>query len=192
MVSQEPDAGQIECQPTPIAKFVRGKEIHVLLSEDHVALIPFEELVKAMEEDARANRWRLERQAELVQTIGPINGFRLTYVFDKEDVVRTSDAGTRMLGSICRFSHCYFEPVVTPPGEPAGEALQPNSELMQHLRNQRAEGTTVTFSVHPGNYDRLMQLKRVVREMGFQIAVRPLPKGMPVGAARDGAPSLAE
>jgi hypothetical protein len=192
MVSQEVDAGQIECQPTPIAKLVRDKQICVLLSEDHVVIVPFDELVNAMVEDFKENRWRLERQDELVRTIGPVSGFRVTYIFDKEDVMRTSDAGTRMLGSISRFSHCYFEPAVTPAGEPAGEALLPNSELMQHLKTQRAEGTTVTFCVHPGNYDRLMQLKRTVREMGFQIAVRPLPEGIPVGISRDGAPSLAQ
>jgi hypothetical protein len=192
MVSQETDAGQIECQPTAISKLVRENEIFVLLSEDHVVIVPMEELKKAMFEDIKENVWRLEKRSEFMQTIGPINGFRLTYVCDKADVMRTSDAGTYTLGSIPRFSHCDFEPVVKPAGEPAGEALLPNSELMQHLKAQRAEGTTVTFCVHPGNYDRLMQLKRAVREMGFQIAVRPLPKGSPMGAAPNGTPSLAE
>lgn len=192
MLSQETVAEQIECQPTPLSKFVRGKEIHVLLSEDHVAVIPFEELLKLMGEDVQENRWRLEKQAELERTIGPVNGFRLKYVFDKEDVVRTSDAGTQMLGTVSRFSHCYFVPVATPAGEPGVDALQPNSELFQHLNNQRADGTTVTFWVHPGNYDRLIQIKRAVRSLGFQIAVRPLPKGMPMGASRDGVSSLSE
>jgi hypothetical protein len=145
-----------------------------------------------MNEDVQANMWRLQKQDEMERTIGPVNGFRLKYFFDKEDVMRASPAGTYMLGSISRFSHCYFLPERTPVGELAADALRPNSELFQYLRQQRAEGTTVTFWVHPGNYDRLLELKRAIRAVGFQIAVRPLPKGAPMGASRDGSKSLSE
>jgi hypothetical protein len=54
------------------------------------------------------------------------------------------------------------------------------------------EGTTVTIWTYPGNYDRLRELKKAVREAGFAIAVRPLPKGMPIGASRHGSNSLSE
>jgi len=192
LISQEGPSEELECQPTPLAKFVKGKEIHVLLSEDHLALIPFDELIEAMKADIKENMWRLQSQDELVRTIGPIEGFRLKYCFNKEDVMRASAAGTYMMGTICRFSHCYFLPVTTPAGEPAADSLGAQSELMQLLSRERADGTTVTFWVHPGNYDRLLGLKRAVRDRGFQVAVRPLPKGVPMGAARDGTKSLVE
>lgn len=192
LLSQEPATEQIECQPTALAKAVTGKEVHLLLSDDHVAIVPFDELLEQMKQDVTDNTWRLRQQDEMERTIGPINGFRLKYCFVKEDVMRASDAGTYMTGSISRFSHCYFLPVTTPIGEPAAEALNANSELSQHLQHLRPEGTTVTIWTYPGNYERLRQLKRAIREAGFQIAVRPLPKGMPLGASRHGSSSLSE
>jgi hypothetical protein len=192
LVSQEAPTEQIECQPTALAKAVTGKEVHLLLSEDHVAIVPFDELLDQMKQDARDNLWRLKQQDELERTIGPVGGFRLKYCFVKEDVMRASDAGTYMTGSISRFSHCFFLPMTTPPGEPAAEAMKPNSELAQLLTRQRPEGTTITIWTYPGNYERLRQLKRAIRDAGFQIAVRPLPKGMPLGASRHGSESLSE
>jgi hypothetical protein len=83
-------------------------------------------------------------------------------------------------------------PERSPTGEPAVEALRPNSELRQYLQRLNAQGTTVTIWTYPGNYDRLREVKRAIRELGFQIAVRPLPKGMPIGASRTGSESLTE
>jgi hypothetical protein len=192
LMSQDDAPEQLDCQPTTLAKAVTGKEVHLLLSDDHVAIVPFDELMEVMKEDITANVWRLKQQEEMERTIGPINGFRLKYCFVKEDVMRQSSAGTYMTGSISRFSHCYFMPVTTPVGEPAAESLKPNSELFQHLKRLRPDGTTITIWTYPGNYDRLRTLKRSIREIGFQIAVRPLPKGMPLGASRHGSESLSE
>jgi hypothetical protein len=192
LISQEDAPEQLECQPTTLAKAVTGKEVHLLLSEDHVAIVPFDELLDGMKEDITANVWRLRQQEEMERTIGPVSGFRLKYCFVKEDVMRQSTAGTYMTGSISRFSHCYFLPMTTPMGEPAAESMKPNSELFQHLKRQRPEGTTVTIWTYPGNYDRLRTMKRSIRELGFQIAVRPLPNGMPLGASRHGSESLSE
>ena len=192
LMSQDAAPEQLECQPTVLAKAVTGKEVHVLLSDDYVAVVPFDELLDEMKEDIGANIWRLKQQVEMERTIGPTNGFRLRYVFVKDDVMRQSSAGTFMTGSISRFSHCYFLPVTTPVGEPAADAMKPNAEFYQHLKRMRPEGTTVTIWTYPGNYDRLRLLKRSIRELGFQIAVRPLPKGMPLGASRHGSGSLSE
>jgi hypothetical protein len=192
LMSQDEAPEQLECQPTTLAKAVTGKEVHLLLSDDHLAIVPFDELMEVMKEDITANVWRLRQQDEMERTIGPINGFRLKYCFLKEDVMRQSAAGTYMTGSISRFSHCYFLPVATPTGEPAAESMKPNSELFQHLKQLHPDGTTVTIWTYPGNYDRLRALKRSIRELGFQIAVRPLPKGMPLGASRNGSESLSQ
>ena len=100
LMSQDEAPEQLECQPTVLAKAVTGKEVHVLLSDDHVAIVPFDELIEEMKEDITANIWRLKQQDEMERTIGPINGFRLKYCFVKEDVMRQSSAGTYMTGSI--------------------------------------------------------------------------------------------
>jgi hypothetical protein len=192
LLSREPNEEQIECQPTPVAKTVTGREVHVLLSDDHVAVVPFDELFEQMKSDAQSNLWRLREQAEMERTIGPIDGFRLRYCYVKEDIVGRSEAGTYMTGSACGLSHCHFVPVASPMGEPAQEALASNSEFFRHLQRLKPESTTITIWTYPGNYDRLRELKRAIRQVGFQIAVRPLPKGMPIGASRHGSKSLSE
>ena len=192
LMAQDPAAEQIECQPTTLAKAVNDKEVYLLLSDDHVAIVPFDELVEQMKDDANTNSWRLKSQDEMERTLGPVNGFRIKYCYVKEDVMRASEAGTYMMGAIYRFSHCYFLPETTPIGEPAAESLRPNSELFQHLQRLRPDGTTITICTYPGNYDRLRQLKHAIRDRGFQIAVRPLPKGMPLGASSHGSKSLSE
>lgn len=191
MLSHETDVEEIECEPTPIGKVVTGKEVHVLLADDHVAVIPFEELLELMKDDVSANVWRLKQQDELERTIGPIDGFRLRYWFIRAAVVTRSESGAMMTGSFPRFSRCYFLPVTTPVGEPAAESLLANSEFQQFLQRLRP-GTTVTIWTYAGNFDRLRELKRAIREFGFPIAVRPLPKGMPIGASRNGSESVSD
>jgi hypothetical protein len=192
LLAHEPNVEEIECQPTPMAKTVVGTEVHVLLADDHVAVVPFDELIEQMKSDAQSNVWRLKQQDDMDRSVGPINGFRLRYCFVKEDMMGKSDAGTFMTGSVCRFSHCYILPIATPAGEPSAEALGAKSEFFQQLQRFRPEGTTVTIWTYPGNYDRLREMKRSIRQMGFAIAVRPLPKGMPIGASRHGSDSLSE
>jgi hypothetical protein len=131
-------------------------------------------------------------QDEMDRVIGPINGFRMKYWVIKDQVVRRTEAGATVAGSIPVFSHCWLKPLVTPAGEPAVDAMQPTSELHQYLRTQRPDSTTVTIWTYPGNFERLRELKRGIREAGFAIAVRPLPTGMPSGASRDGSKSVTE
>ena len=182
LLSQESAVEEIECEPTPLGRVVTGKEVHLLLADDHVSVVPFEDLLELMKEDVTANIWRLRQQDELERTIGPVNDFRLRYWFVKTAVVARSESGAVMAGSFPQFSRCFFLPITQPVGEPADEAMQPDSALARYLRQVRP-GTTVTIWTYPGNYDRLREVKRVVREFGFQVAVRPLPPGMPIGAS---------
>jgi len=61
--------------PTTLAKAVTGKEVHLLLSDDHVAIVPFDELLEVMKEDISSNAWRLRQQDEMERTIGRSTAF---------------------------------------------------------------------------------------------------------------------
>jgi hypothetical protein len=183
---------EIECQPTPLARDVTGDETHILLADDHVAIVPFQELWELLKEDAPKNFWRLKNEDVMERTIGPIGGFRLRYSFVLSDVVARSDAGTVVAGQFRQFQGCEFLPVMTPIGEPALEALRHGSEFHQHLQRLNPRRTTVTIWTYPGNYDRLRELRRAVREQGFPIALRPLPPDVPIGASPTGSKSAAE
>jgi hypothetical protein len=192
LLSQETSVGEIKCEPTPIARAVTGQEVHILLADEHVVVIPFEKLMDAAKEDAIANIWRLRQEDEMERTIGPIDGFRMKYFFVNDEVVGRSEAGNVVAGRIPSFSHCWISPLTTPAGEPAPEAMRPQSQLNLYLQGLRPEATTVTIWTYPGNYEQLRALKRWIRQIGFTIAVRPLPKGVPVGASRHGTSSMSE
>lgn len=183
---------EVECQPTPLSREVTGDETHILLADDHVAVVPFKELWELLREDAPRNFWRLKNEEVMERTIGPIGGFRLRYSFVLADVVARSDAGTVVAGQFRQFQGCQFLPVTTPIGEPALEALRQGSEFQQHLQRLNPHRTTVTIWTYPGNFDRLRELRGAIREHGFQIAVRPLPPNVPIGASPTGSKSAAE
>ena len=126
------------------------------------------------------------------RTIGPIGGYRVRYFAVKKEVVGKSEAGTFMTGSVCSFTKCHILPVSTPAGEPAAEAIGPKSDFFQQLHRYRPEATTITIWTYPGEYERLRELKQAIRQVGFSIAVRPLPKGVPIGASTSGSASLSE
>jgi hypothetical protein len=183
---------EIRCEPTPIAKAVTGKEIHIQLADDHVAIIPADELIKLMYEDFTQNSWRLKQEKEMIRTIGPHNGFRLKYCFVETDIVAQSHRGVVTSGKAAVFRGFYLRPVTTPLGEPAVEAMGPSSEMQQFLQKFAPARITVTIWTYPGNYDRLRELKRHIRELGFQTAVRPLPEGRPIGFSPSGSRSVSD
>ena len=192
LASQDVIVEEIECQPTPLARVVTGDQTHILLSDDHIAVVPFEELLDQMMSDARSNIWRMKDDDVMERTIGPVGGFRLRYTFVKAQLLARGAQGSVVAGRFSQFAQCHFLPVHKPVGEPAGEALHANSEFRQHLARLNPQRTTVTIWTYPGNYGRLREVKRVVREIGFQSAVRPLPAGVPIGASRSGTESVAE
>lgn len=192
LLAQDPEVEEIKCEPTPIAKAVTGKEVHIQLADDHVAVLPADELTKQMVDDFSQNSWRLKQEKEMVRTIGPLNGFRLQYCFVETDFTARTRNGIVTSGKAAEFRGFYLLPVTNPVGEPAVEAMSPGSDLRQCLQQFDSVRTTVTIWTYPGNYDRLRELKRSIRELGFQTAVRPLPEGRPIGFSPSGTRSASD
>jgi hypothetical protein len=192
LLAAEPDVEQIKCEPTPIAKSVTGKELHIQLANDHVAIRPADEMIEQMKADFSENSWRLKQQEEMVRTIGPMNGFRLQYAFAVTEYVDRGRNGNTVSGKAATFLGLYFLPIATPLGEPAAAAMEPGSELRQRLGQVDPTRTTITIWTYPGNYDRLRELRRSLRELGFQTAIRPLPKNCPIGFSPGGSRSVTE
>ena len=80
----------------------------------------------------------------------------------------------------------------TPLGEPAADAMEVGSDFRQQLATIDPSRTTLTVWTYPGNYDRLRELRKVVRDLGYQTAIRPLPKGCPIGFSPTGSRSVSE
>ncbi len=186
------DIEEIQCEPTPVARSVTGKEAHLLLANDHLAFLPADDLINMMYSDFEQNSWRLRNENEMMRTIGPVGGFRLQYRFEVRDIVGQTRTGLTTSGRKAEFIGLYFLPTTTPIGEPAESALHSGSEFLARLAQIDATRTTITIWTYPGNYERLRDVRKLLREHGYQVALRPLPKGCPVGFSPNGSKSVSE
>jgi len=181
--SAAPETVKIESYPTPIGKVVEGKEVHFQLVRGRIAYIPYDPLVDRLRSEMRANVARLQDQYEFTDTIGPIEGFRLRYSIERHDAPQ---------GSFFQVSYVEFLPVSGQLGEPMDEALQPNSRFRHTLDMMPANQYTVTVWTYPDSFAEFRRLKKDLYEMGYAVAGRPLPEGMPIGASPHGSKSSAQ
>ena len=185
------EAEKVENVPTPLAKTVTGKEIHLRLKGGLVSIVPVEPLMAEIDARIGALRGALQSRGEVIETYGPINGYRLRLMLAKRAVEMPPGAPRHMQQYDLEQS-VKFLPTSDELGEIVEQALLPGSELMKHLRDQRREATPVTIWVYTDSFDEFRSLKRALWEMGFPVAVRPMRPGAQIGASPHGTNSAAQ
>jgi hypothetical protein len=178
-----PETIQVDSYPTPISKTVDDKEAHFQLLGGRLAFIPFEALVDRLQSTLRDYASRLQDQPELSDTLGPVGGFRLRYSIERHDTPG---------GSFLRLAHVDFIPTSGQLGEPMDAALAPKSALRNKLEMMSPRQYTITVWTYPDSFTEFRQLKKELYSMGYAVAARPLPHGMPIGASPQGSKSSAQ
>jgi hypothetical protein len=191
LLSQAPEVEQIESLPTPLAKSVKGRELHLRLAAGHVAVVPFDKLRDEFEAYVERNVWRLREHGEMSGTVGPIDGFRLRYRIQLQQVAVAHQAGFDTLHTVPKW-RCEFLPISPRLGEPVEQAVMPASGLHRILKMHAPEATTVTIWTYPDSFHQFRTLKKALFELGYAAAGRPLPDGVPIGASPDGTESAAQ
>lgn len=174
---------KIESYPTPIGKTVDGDEMHVQLLHGRLAVLPYDLLMDRLRGELRSVANRMGQQPELIETLGPIEGFRMRYVLQKQDVA---------YGSVIQLAYVAFLPTSSQLGEPIEEALRPGSLFREALARHSPSRYTVTIWTYPDSFAGFAELKKVLYEMGYAVAARPLPDGTPIGASPTGSKSSAQ
>ena len=120
--------------PTPLARTVLGREEHYRLLAGRLAHVPLNQLTDQLKGEAKLKLWKLENSSRIIETIGPIEGFRLQYALEKRHEVVQTGAGIarRTVVELDRF---MLIPVAEDMGQPLPAALEPNSEFHQQLRS---------------------------------------------------------
>jgi len=77
------------------------------------------------------------------------------------------------------------------PSENQEAALQVNSHLFQAL-NDIGTGSTLTFWVYPDSFELYRSLQKHAHSLGFQVAGRPLPFGVPIAGSPAGTRSAGQ
>jgi hypothetical protein len=186
LLSAPSEVEAIENQPTPLAQRAVGNRVYLYLSAGRVATIP-KELFDATMEDLKENAWRLNGENHFIRTVGPVGGFRLRYLLalqavrlkDSEEVV---GVGAQRAQVLARPQLVWFKitPERTPLGETVEEALQPNSQFRQTLRENPCDTSVVVIAVYPDSIHELQQLKRELYSARYSTAYVPFKMGQPI------------
>ncbi len=178
---------ELESVPTPLAREEDGDAIHLRLKNGHVSIVPFKELIAEVEQHGQDIGRRLQSSEEVVETFGPIDGYRLRFA-----IARIDDPASIVgphAGQLRRTSIDYgFE--ILPTSETIGQdvelALVPGGSLYQFLQSRHRQSPVVVVWLYNDSFDDFRLLKRTLWEMGFSVATKPLPLGAPIAASPHG------
>jgi hypothetical protein len=182
---------EIDSFTTPLGHTVDGREVHFQLSHGRIAYVPLTELVQKAAADLKEKAHRLSERPELTNTLPPEQGYRLTYTVrlrppTTEEIQESGNQRPRLEDRL------VFTPVVEGLGETIDEALQPGSQFHQALADRRAKDATVTLWTYPDSFGDFRVVKKEVYRLGFPVAARPLPEGVPISGSSTGSKSTAE
>ena len=187
------DVEEIECVPTPLAKTIDGSAIHLRLRHGLVSIVPFEQLQKEVEYHLDGIRRRLQGRDGIQDTFGPIDGYRLKFVVQKQR--RNVAVSGPIAGQIERSNYDYvgeFLPNSEKIGQSVEQALMPGATLSTLLQSHRRERFPVVVWLYTDSFDEFRILKRALWEMHFSVAIRPLEPGAHIRASSRGTKASAQ
>ena len=169
----------LEHLPTPMARTVFNREMHIQLKEGMVTVIPWDRLVTTLKKQAPLVIRRQASRDVLEDTLGPIGGFLMRF---------------RMMAVPGGFELERFELETTDtvPRETLDKALSSSGRLRLELVRRNPKETVVTVWVFSDSFEQFRQLKQRLFDEGFLCAARPLPDGVRIGASPRGSRSSAQ
>ncbi len=169
----------LEHLPTPMAKTVFNREMHVKLQHGRVTVIPWDRLIEMLKQQVPLAARRNASRNTLDDTLGPVGGWLMRY---------------RMLSVPGGFELDRFEveSVSSAEDESLEEAFQTAGRLNLELASRNPAETVVTVWTYPDSFEKYRELKAYLFRQGFLSAARPLPEGMHIGASPRGSRSTAQ
>jgi len=177
--------------PTPMAKTVFGKELHVMLRDHQVTVIPWDMLVEQLKSSARSTASRNSQRDKFEDVLGPIDGFLMRYrLVSKSGLM--SDGRVAAMGKMVELERFELETTRDVLRESVEDSLGPTGRLRSELDALRSSHTTVTVWVYPESFGEFRRLKELLYKEGCLCAARPLPRDMRIGASPQGSSSTAQ
>ena len=177
--------------PTPMAKTVFGKEIHLRLKAGRLAHVAINELVKRMQADGRQQLWKLRNSSRVTEVIGPVEGFRMRYTLQRGERTVNTDLGP-VVQQFAELAHFELIPTADQLGEPLTDALRGDSHFSALLAAESTPQTTVTVWVYRDSFEDFRRLKEHLFARGLLTAARPLPDGELISGGPNGKRSSAQ
>ncbi len=181
----------IEHLPTPMAKTVFGRELHVSLRGGKLVVIPWQELVAELKSEAPQRLRRLRDRQQVTETLGPVGGFWMKYTLVRRRHAVSTRVGVAVQQGI-ELDHFVLVPVADDLGEDLATALAEGSDFRAVLDQHPPERTTLTVWTYPDSFNEFRSLKKTMYDRGYLLASRPLPEGFPIGGSPNGSRSAAQ
>ena len=181
----------LEHLPTPLAKTVFGKEVHFQLKGSRIVYVPLNEFVEQLSNEWQQKVWKLKDANEIVEMVGPIQGFRMQYGITKKVAAVDTSTGTQRR-EIVHVSGFILLPVREDLGQMVSSALLPDSTFRQVLAGHDPQRTTVTLWTYPDSFEQFRTVREELYRLGYTSAGRPIPEGYPIGGSPNGSRSSAQ
>lgn len=167
----------------PIAEKVQKSELYFRLQKDAVAQVPLDELFENVKSVAKRHRFDL--QPSLVETVGPIGGFRLRFRIGRADGSLVEQVNSPYSFRI-ELREWEVLPLPEVLAEPEAVALAEGSLFRTTIASYAPESYAITLFVYPDSFDFAKTLEGYLHERGFIVAFHPLPadegiRGSPSG-----------
>jgi hypothetical protein len=184
---------ELESVPTPMAREDDSEAIHLRVKNGLISAVPLGELTQQVDTHIHDILRRLQTSSEVVDTFGPINGYRLRFSIAKFDAP-SSIAGPR--AGIVQKQVIDYKYEILPTSETIGQdvelAIAPGGSLYQYLNAKKRETKVVVVWLYADSFEDARLLKRSLWEMGFSVAMRPLPLGMNIIGSLHGSKSAVQ
>ncbi|QDT77721.1 hypothetical protein Mal35_11490 [Gimesia maris] len=177
---------------TPVSQLVTDKEWHFLLSENRVSYVPINELLLELKDQVMKRGSWLAKYREHHGKVGPYRGYTMDYIVERQalsalDQLSNGGSGGFRVG-VSKWEISRSDDIA---GEDLAQAMQNNSEFFQALTDI-GTGSTLTFWVYPDSFELYRSLQKHAHSLGYQVAGRPLPFGVPIAGSPAGTRSAGQ
>jgi hypothetical protein len=189
--SKEKPTVVLQHLPTPMAKTVFGKEMHLMIRNNLITVVPWDRLVATLKSEVQARLSRGIKKDRIVNQLSPIDGFVMEYILvTKRGFV--SNGATAAMAQMIELEK--FELDATPEivQETLDAAFAPSGRMRLELTRYIPRETTITAWVYPDSFETFRQMKEKLFVEGYMTAARPLPEGLRIGASPRGSQSTAQ
>ncbi len=177
--------------PTPMAKTVFGKELHLMVRDGMISVIPWDRMISMLKVEARAAVARSTRRERIQEQLGPVDGFMMTYMLVSKRGLVSNGSATSM-AQVVELDKFELDPTQEVVREPLMQSLGSNGRLRIELSAYPARESTITAWVYPNSFETFRQLKELLFKEGYMTAARPMPEGIRIGASPRGSQSSAQ
>jgi hypothetical protein len=169
---------------SPVAKPAKGQEFHFEVRRDRLAFIDLQQMLELVKKDVQI-RMRLSGSPRGIQSeVGPVGDFNLAYeIGPMNDAIGGTGVGLKGWELV---------PTKDPRGETVERAAQPLSEFDRAIKRLSPTSATITMWVYPDGFGTFRIMRDRLHALGFMVAARPLPEGVPVRGSPTGSISAGQ